>query len=107
MDGSDLDPERGPEDERTIAGERVRTFIDKVFGGRAVAVLRIEGDRVLHYPLGRVSNPRRERANALRPFVERRFEDSRQLAELVARVGLRRAPLGAVPDAWHANHAEA
>ena len=24
MDGSDLDPERGPEDERTIAGERVR-----------------------------------------------------------------------------------
>jgi hypothetical protein len=25
-DGSDLDPERGPEDERTIAGERVRTF---------------------------------------------------------------------------------
>jgi hypothetical protein len=30
-DGSDLDPERGPEDERTIAGERVRTSIDKVF----------------------------------------------------------------------------
>jgi len=56
MDGSDLDPERGPEDERTIAGERVRTFIDKVFGGRAVAVLRKEGDRVLDYPLGRVSN---------------------------------------------------
>ncbi len=55
-DGSDLDPERGPEDERTIAGERVRTFIDKVFGGRAVTVLRREGGRVLQYPLGRVSS---------------------------------------------------
>jgi hypothetical protein len=55
-DGSDLDPERGPEDERTIASERVRTFIDKVFGGRAVTVLRREGGRVLQYPLGRVSN---------------------------------------------------
>ena len=55
-DGSDLDPERGPEDERTIAGERVRTFIDKVFGGRAVAVLRKEGDRVIQYSLGRVSS---------------------------------------------------
>jgi hypothetical protein len=55
-DGSDLDPERGPEDERTIAGERVRTFIDKVFGGRAVAVLRKEGRRVMEYGLGRVSS---------------------------------------------------
>jgi hypothetical protein len=55
-DGSDMDPERGPEDERTIAGERVRTFIDKVFGGRAVAVLRKEGGRVVEYSLGRVSN---------------------------------------------------
>jgi hypothetical protein len=55
-DGSALDPERGPEDERTIVGERVRTFIDKVFGGRAVAVLRKEDGRVLQYSLGRVSN---------------------------------------------------
>jgi hypothetical protein len=29
-DGSDLDPERGPEDERRNVGERVRTFVDKV-----------------------------------------------------------------------------
>jgi hypothetical protein len=55
-DGSDLDPERGPEDERLVAGERVRTFIDKVFGGRAVMVLRRDGHRVLEYALGRVSD---------------------------------------------------
>src|SRR5687768_4739201 len=39
-DGSDQDLERGPEDERIVAGERVQTWEDKVFGGRAVTVLR-------------------------------------------------------------------
>jgi hypothetical protein len=39
-DGSDTDPERGPETERVIAGERVRTVLDKVMGGIAVSVVR-------------------------------------------------------------------
>jgi hypothetical protein len=55
-DGSDQDLERGPEDERIVAGERVQTWEDKVFGGRAVTVLRKRGDETLHYPLGRVAN---------------------------------------------------
>jgi hypothetical protein len=55
-DGSDRDLERGPEDERLVAGERVRTWEDKVFGGRAVTVLRQDGDETLHYALGRVAN---------------------------------------------------
>jgi hypothetical protein len=56
-DGSDRDPERGVEEERLVAGERVRTFIDKVFGGRAVSVLRSGADGVLcEYFLGRVSD---------------------------------------------------
>jgi len=55
-DGSDRDLERGPEDERLVAGERVRTWEDKVFGGRAVTVLRQRADETLHYALGRVAN---------------------------------------------------
>ena len=55
-DGSDRDLERGPEDERLVAGERVRTCEDKVFGGRAVSVLRQRGAETLHYTLGRVAN---------------------------------------------------
>ena len=55
-DSSDRDLERGPEDERFVAGERVRTWEDKVFGGRAVTVLRMQGDEVLHFALGRVAN---------------------------------------------------
>jgi hypothetical protein len=55
-DGSDQDLERGPEDERLVAGERVRTWEDKAFGGRMVAVLREKGDDTLHYTLGRVAN---------------------------------------------------
>ncbi len=55
-DGSDRDLERGPEDERLVAGERVRTWEDKVFGGRAITVLRQDGDETLHYALGRVAN---------------------------------------------------
>jgi hypothetical protein len=55
-DGSDRDLERGPEDERIVAGERIRTWEDKVFGGRAVTVLRNEGDQTLHFALGRVAD---------------------------------------------------
>lgn len=55
-DGSDRDLERGPEDERLIAGERVRTSEDKVFGGRVVTVLRTRGDEIVRFALGRVAN---------------------------------------------------
>jgi hypothetical protein len=55
-DGSDQDLERGPEDERLVAGECVRTCEDKAFGGRMVTVLREKGDETLHYTLGRVAN---------------------------------------------------
>src|SRR5262245_57609511 len=55
-DGRDGDLERGPEDERMIAGERVITFVDKVFGGRGVFVVRRTGSEDLHYPLGRVAD---------------------------------------------------
>lgn len=55
-DGSDADLERGPAVERMIAGDRVCTFIDKVFGGLAVEVIREQEDTILHYPLGRVSD---------------------------------------------------
>jgi hypothetical protein len=55
-DGSGRDLECGPEDELLIAGERVRTWEDKLFGGRAVTVLRQHGDETLHYALGRVAN---------------------------------------------------
>src|SRR5687767_2001558 len=56
-DGSHADFERGPEEERIVAGDRVLTFVDKVFGGRAIAVLR-EGEdgRRIQWPLGRVSD---------------------------------------------------
>lgn len=56
MTVANRDLERGPEDERVVAGEHVRTWEDKVFGGRAVTVLRIQGDETLHYPLGRVAD---------------------------------------------------
>lgn len=69
-DGGDLDPERGPEDERLIAGERVQTFIDKVFGGRAVIVVRTDGNGILHYPLGRVSE-HETRGSILGPELSR------------------------------------
>jgi hypothetical protein len=55
-DGSDRDLERGPEDERLVAGERIPTWEDKVFGGRAVTVLRTRSDETQHYPLGRVAD---------------------------------------------------
>lgn len=55
-DGSEGDLERGAEDDRIVAGERVRTWEDKVFGGRAVTVLRKQGDEILHFALGRVAN---------------------------------------------------
>jgi hypothetical protein len=55
-DGSDQDLERGPEDERIIAGEHVRTWEDKVFGGRVIAAVRARGDETLEFPLGRVAN---------------------------------------------------
>jgi hypothetical protein len=55
-DGSDQDLERGLEDERLVAGERVRTWEDKAFGGRMVTVLREKGDETLHYTLGRVAS---------------------------------------------------
>jgi hypothetical protein len=54
-DGSDQDPERGPEDERMVAGEKVRTWLDKVFGGRAVIVVRERAGEPRHYALGRVA----------------------------------------------------
>jgi hypothetical protein len=55
-DGSASDPERGPEDERVVAGERVRTYLDKAFGGRAVVLTRPDGDHELEYLLGRVAD---------------------------------------------------
>jgi hypothetical protein len=55
-DCGDRDLERGPGAERLVAGERVCTWEDKVFGGRAVTVLRQRGDETLHYALGRVAN---------------------------------------------------
>ena len=55
-DGGERDLERGPEDERVVAGEKVITFVDKVFGGRAVVVVRNVDGQNLHYPLGRVAD---------------------------------------------------
>jgi hypothetical protein len=45
-DGSDTDPERGPETERVIAGERVRTVLDRVMGGIAVSVVRTQKEEL-------------------------------------------------------------
>jgi hypothetical protein len=56
-DASDQDPERGVEDGRVVAGERVRTFIDKVFGGRAVSVLRPGNDGVTALARPRTDEP--------------------------------------------------
>ncbi len=69
-DGGEGDLERGPEEERTVAGERVRLWEDKVFGGRAVEVVRqseTAGGQTV-WLLGRVAD-RDTRSTALVPLL--------------------------------------
>jgi hypothetical protein len=69
-DGGERDLERGPEEERNVAGERVRLWEDKVFGGRAVEVIRPNdtADGEVVWLLGRVAD-RDTRSAALVPLL--------------------------------------
>ena len=69
-DGGERDLERGPQEERNVVGERVRLWEDKVFGGRAIEVVRQNepGEGEMVWLLGRVAD-RDTRSAALVPLL--------------------------------------